>query len=409
MRDFVKVMFYYKNKKANKLGLVPIYCRITVRGRRSEISTGVCVMPEHFAFGSIIPSNEMLINQQKQLDLVKLNLNKIETDLRIKDEYITPERLKGFFINGFKSKTTFAEIAEEYLQKKSKMVGLDYSYVNYCRYKRSVELVNEFILKKYNRKDFFVYEIKQAFAEDFYLYCRTEKNHGANYYKKTLSILKAIINYAIINDYADKNYLLDYNIRSSKQAPLKHLSIEQIRIIRDTQFSSMRLNNVRDCFLFQCFTGMAYVDLAKFSIQNISVEPSGFKWILINRAKTNVKSTIPFLREAEEIVNKYMDLTHRADDTIKNSGLLPVYSNQKMNEYLKEIALICNIPKELLCTHTARKTFAMIALNSGKASLDSVSKMLGHTKVAMTQQHYAFVDTKKIATEMQDFVFINQQ
>ena len=72
MRDFVKVMFYYKNKKANKLGLVPIYCRITVRGRRSEISTGVCVMPSNFAFGAILPLNEMLINQQKQLDLKQL-------------------------------------------------------------------------------------------------------------------------------------------------------------------------------------------------------------------------------------------------------------------------------------------------------------------------------------------------
>ncbi len=409
MRDFVKVIFWYKNKKANKLGLVPIYCRLTVRGKRAEISTGVYVLPAHFSHGAITPLNEMLINQQKQLDLVKLKLNRIETDLRLKDEYISSDRLKDYYVNGFKSKVTFAEIAEEYLDKKAKMIELDYSIKNYNRYKRAVELINEFIVTGRKQKDYAIYEIKQAFAEDFYLYCRTQKNHSANYFKRTLGVLKSIIDYAVINDYADKNYLSNYTIKSSKQAPLKHLSIEQIRIIRDAKFDAMRLNNVRDCFLFQCFTGLAYVDLAKFSVQNIQTEASGFKWIIINRTKTNTKSTIPLLKEAEQIINKYMDLTHRTDDKILNSGVLPVYSNQKMNEYLKEIGVICNLPLDLLTTHTARKTFAMITLNSGKTCLDSVSKMLGHTKVSMTQQHYAFVDTKKIATEMQDFIFINQQ
>ncbi len=409
MRDFVKVLFYFTNKKANKLGLAPIYCRITIRGRRSEISTGIYVMRDHFANGAIIPSNEMLVNQQKQLDLIKLSLNRIETDLRIKEEFISPERLKEFYINGFKSKTTFLEIAEEYLNKKAKMIELDYSIKNYDRYKRTIDLINEFILTQYKRKDFAICEIKQAFADDFYLYCRTEKKHAVNYYARHLLILKSIISYAVVNDYADKNYLANCSVKKTKQAPLKHLSIEQIRIIRDAKFDAMRLNNVRDCFLFQCFTGLAYVDLAKFSAQNIQTETSGFKWIIIHRSKTNVKSTIPLLQEAEQIVNKYMDLTHRVDDNIKNSGVLPVYSNQKMNAYLKDIGKICNLPLELLSTHTARKTFAMIVLNNSKASLDSVSKMLGHAKVAMTQKHYAFVDTKKIANEMQDFVFINQQ
>lgn len=409
MRDFVKVIFWYKNIKANKLGLVPIYCRLTVRGRRSEISTGVYVLPIHFAHGAIIPLNEMLINQQKQLDLVKLKLNRIETDLRLRDEFITPERLKEYYINGFKSKVTFAEIAEEYLTKKAKLIELDYTIKNYYRYKRTVVLINDFIVSRYKRKDFAIYEIKQAFAEDLYSYCRTDKNHSVNYFTRHLGVLKSIINYAVVNDYADKNYLAHYTVKKTKQAPLKHLSIEQIRIIRDANFNSLKLNNVRDCFLFQCFTGLAYVDLEKFSVQNISIEPSGFKWILIHRSKTNTKSTIPLLREAEEIIKKHIDLTHRTDESIKNSGVLPVYSNQKMNEYLKEIGKICNLPLELLTTHTARKTFAMITLNSGRASLDSVSKMLGHSKVTMTQQHYAFVDTKKIANEMQDFVFINQQ
>lgn len=407
MRDFVKVIFYHSKRRMNKKkGTAPIYFRITVRALRSEISTGIFVKPEHFSNGSILPLNEELINYQKLLDKLKTKINIIETDLRLKDDFISAERLKEIIINGYNKKILFNEIAEEFLLKKSKCIDIDSSIKNYKRYESAVTLINEFIKKHYNRNIYPIYDIKQVFADDFYFYCRSEKKHDANYIVRHIGILKQIIDYAVLHDYADKNYLQGYKVKRSKKAPLKHLSIEQVKIIRDTQFSSLRLNNVRDCFLFQCYTGLAYVDLAKFSLQNISVESSGYKWIVINRTKSSTKSTIPLLKEAEAIIDKYKDLTHRADDKIINSGVLPVYSNQKMNEYLKEIAIICNIPKELLCTHTARKTFAMVVLNSGNASIESVSKMLGHTKVSMTQQHYAYVDTKKIANEMQNFTFI---
>lgn len=408
MRDFVSILFYCMAKKTNKKkGTTPVYCRITVRSTRCEFSTGVYIKKEHLQNGAILPLNEMLIDQQKQLDIIKIKLNKIETDIRIKEGFLSAERIKEIYQNGFSTKSSFSEVAEEFLMKKKKTVGLDIVQKSYRRYERTVEQINEFIKHQYKQNSYPMAEIKAAFADDFYLYCRTEKKHDVLHIRRAITILKAIINYAVVNDYAENNYLVTYSIKTKvKSKPIEFLSVEQLRIIKQTKFESMALNYTRDCFLFQCYTGLAHVDLGKFSMQNITSDAHGQKWIIVHREKTTSKSTIPLLPEAGEIINKYEDLTHRVDTKIQNKGVLPVYVNQVYNRLLKQIGLICNLPIDVMKSHVARKTFAMTILNSG-VSLESVSKMLGHTKLEITQKHYAFVDTKRIAKEMQNFSFTN--
>jgi site-specific recombinase XerD len=155
-----------------------------------------------------------------------------------------------------------------------------------------------------------------------------------------------------------------------------------------------RLSQVRYIFLFSCFTGLAYIDTQKLTQDNINIGLDGNKWIYTKRQKTKTTSNIPLLSKAEEIIERYKD--HPA---CLNSGrLLPVLSNQKMNAYLKEIADLCDINKELTY-HIARHTFATTITLSNGVPIESVSKMLGHKNIKTTQ-HYAKILDKKVSEDM---------
>lgn len=155
-----------------------------------------------------------------------------------------------------------------------------------------------------------------------------------------------------------------------------------------------RLALVRDIFLFSCYTGLAYIDVKQLTSLNIKIGIDGFKWIFTNRQKTETKSNIPLLPMAEEIIAKYKD----QPQCINQGKLLPILSNQKMNAYLKELADMCNINKELTF-HIARHTFATTVTLTNGVPIESVSKMLGHRNLKTTQ-HYAKILDRKVSEDM---------
>jgi site-specific recombinase XerD len=173
------------------------------------------------------------------------------------------------------------------------------------------------------------------------------------------------------------------------------LSMEEIETMLNKVFVSDRLNQVKDIFLFRCFTGLAYVDVKKLSRKNIAIGVDGDRWIYINRTKTDTRSNIPILPIASYLLEKYKD----HPQVINQKKLLPLLSNQKMNSYLKEIADLCGINKELTY-HIARHTFATTVTLSNGVPIESVSKMLGH-KNLKTTQHYAKILDLKVSNDMQ--------
>jgi len=159
-------------------------------------------------------------------------------------------------------------------------------------------------------------------------------------------------------------------------------------------FATDRLNQVKDIFLFSCFTGLAYSDVKKLSRKNIGIGVDGERWIFINRTKTDTRSNIPLLPIAKALLEKY----ENHPQAINQEKLLPILSNQKMNSYLKEIADVCEINKELTF-HIARHTFATTVTLSNGVPIESVSKMLGH-KNLKTTQHYAKILDLKVSDDM---------
>ena len=181
---------------------------------------------------------------------------------------------------------------------------------------------------------------------------------------------------------------------TKKEVVPEFLTEHEINEIATKKFSSERLEQIRDVFLFCCYTGLAFADVEKLKPSEIGIGIDGSKWIFTNRQKTDTLSRIPLLSIAIDILEKYKD--HPA--CITSNKVLPVLSNQKYNEYLKEIANICGINKKMT-SHTERHTFATTITLSNGVPMESVSKMLGHKNIKTTQ-HYAKVLDKKISDDM---------
>ncbi len=195
------------------------------------------------------------------------------------------------------------------------------------------------------------------------------------------------------NGWLSKDPFLSYKAKL-KAIERPYLTKEEIQTIYEREFASDRLNQVRDIFLFSCYTGFAYIDVKKLSKSNVNIGIDGDKWIFTHRQKTDTSTRVPLLPLAQELILKYED----HPECVNSNVLFPVLSNQKMNSYLKEIVNVCGINKELTF-HIARHTFATTVTLSNGVPIESVSKMLGHTNIKTTQ-HYAKILDKKVSDDM---------
>jgi site-specific recombinase XerD len=210
---------------------------------------------------------------------------------------------------------------------------------------------------------------------------------------KYIKNFNKIIKLCLANDWLDKNPFANYKSKV-KEVERVYLSEGEIQNIINKDFKTERLSLVRDIFLFSCFTGLAYIDVKNLTKSHISIGIDGDKWIFTHRQKTESASKIPVLPVTQMIIDKYAD----HPQAINEEKLLPILSNQKMNAYLKEIAAVCEIEKELTF-HIARHTFATTVTLTNGVPIESVSKMLGH-KNLRTTQHYAKVLDKKVSEDM---------
>ena len=191
----------------------------------------------------------------------------------------------------------------------------------------------------------------------------------------------------------NKNPFIGYKSKIEK-IDVRFLTKQQLKKIQSKEFISQRLCIVRDIFVFCCFTCLAYIDIKNLTKQKICVGIDGGLWIKTKRGKTKIEVSIPLLSEAQEILKRYEE----HPKCIGQNIVLPVLSNQKINEYLKEIGALCEIDFDITF-HTARHTFATTVTLNNVMPLETLCKMLGHTNIRMTQ-HYAKIQDKKIGEDI---------
>ena len=208
-----------------------------------------------------------------------------------------------------------------------------------------------------------------------------------------LKKVKKIMNQCIAKKWIERSPFSGLKM-SVNETHKTYLNEQELLLIAEKQVAIKRLEQVRDIFVFSCYTGLAYCDVAKLTKANVVIGVDVDRWIFTNRAKTNTPSKIPLLPISNSIVNKYAD--HPV--TSRSGKLLPVMSKQRMNSYLKELVDLCGITKELTF-HCARHTFATTVTLTNGVPIETVSKMLGH-KSLKTTQHYAKIVDKKVSEDM---------
>ncbi len=388
------LLFYAKRTKGNS-ELSAVYMRITIDGKRKEISTGKTIQTKEWnsKAGKVFGNSSHAKSFNSFLESLRAKMFESYNYLLNNRKIITCECLKNRFLGIDERKVTLVEAFQDHNNQIKELIGRGFAHGTWERYETSLRHTQQFMMWKYNISDIDVREINPAFISDYEFFLRTVRNCANNSAVKYIKNFQKIINICLDNEWIIKNPFATYKSKIVI-TDVRFLTENELEKIKNKVFSTERLRTIRDIFLFCCFTGLAYSDVKKLAHENISINANGEKWIKIKRTKTKVEASIPLLPIANEILDRYKTNVKCLND----EKVLPVLSNQKMNEYLKEIATLCELDFDI-SFHTARHTFATtVTLNNG-VPLETVSKMLGHSNVQMTQ-HYAKIQDRKIGEDM---------
>jgi len=396
MNAKLSILFYAKRAKTTTDGLVPIYIRVTVDGERIEFSTKRYTHPDKWSVegnrmkGTSVESK----STNSYLDALKAKVYDYQQQLIREDEPVNVENMRNKILGIDKRSHMLIGIFQQHNDEIKALIGKDYAAATHVRYETSLKHTEDFLKWKYKVSDIDIRKIDHEFITSYEFYLKSVCNCCQNTTSKYIKNFGKIIRICLANGWLQKNPFINYK---SKMVEVERafLSMEEIETMLNKVFVSDRLNQVKDIFLFSCFTGLAYADVKKLSRKNIAIGVDGDRWIYINRTKTDTRSNIPILPIASFLLEKY----ENHPQVVNQEKLLPILSNQKTNSYLKEIADACGINKELTF-HIARHTFATTVTLSNGVPIESVSKMLGH-KNLKTTQHYAKILDLKVSNDMQ--------
>jgi site-specific recombinase XerD len=379
-------------------GTVPVYLRVTIDGERIEISSKRYVNPDKWnANGQKLNgTGEEVRSLNNYLKTLEHQVYEIHRHLIEKKLPLTAVNLKNVLLKKDDVATCkmLIPIFKEHNRQVAALIGTEYAKGTADRYETSLKHTQAFIKWKYNVDDINIEGINHEFIMSYDFYLRSERKCANNSTVKYMKNFKKIILMCIDNGWLDKDPFIKYKPKV-KIVARDYLTKEELEIMALKTYSSLRIEQVKDIFIFCCYTGLAYIDVKQLKRSEIIKGIDGQQWIFTTRQKTDTASRIPLLTQALQIIRKYENHPESADQ----DKVLPVLSNQKMNSYLKEIADICGINKELTF-HIARHTFATSVTLANGVSIESVSKMLGHKNIRTTQ-HYAKILDSKVSEDMQ--------
>ncbi|TNE81411.1 MAG: site-specific integrase [Bacteroidetes bacterium] len=381
------VIVYALKSRINRLGTVPLYLRITVNGQRREVSLNrrVPLSLWNDSSESVKGGTEEARILNTFLQMKKSEAHRVYNLLMAEGNEITAEALRDRLSGRVPHRYTVMEVYDKKLNQIKSLIGKGYTLTTYRKYQGTQRKVQNF-LRRQGKKDINLNDLNLAFVTGFDLFLReTCENNSAIKYHKTF---KAVLNFALAHEYMKRDPYLNFKC-VIKETHRIVLTDEELERLRAKRIDILRLQIVRDVFLFSCYTGLAYADVAGLTNKNLITGIDGKTWLDFTRKKTQHNVHIPLLDPALEILDRYKDFP----PSVAKGVLLPVLSNQKVNSYLKELADICGIRKNITF-HLARHTFATTVTLSNGVPLETVSKLLGHRSIKTTQIYSKVVDMK---------------
>jgi site-specific recombinase XerD len=394
-KNTFKLLFIINRSKSNKDG-APILLRITVDGSMVAMNLRKRIPAAAWSTKTGMPCGKSVEAQDISLYLETIRNKAFQFFTELSREYdeVTPEQIRDH-LQGLKGGTarSLMTIWEEHNLELKMAIGKDSSYALWQKHNTSKNHFCDFLNIHYRTSDVPIKQVRYHMIREYEQYLKSEKGLSYNTAVKFLQLTKKITIRAIKSGWLKVDPFQDYKL-SLKETDRPYLTELELGSIRGKHFKNERLDQVKDIFLFSCYTGLAYADVKKLNRAEIERTPNGLWWIKTRRQKTKQRSQLPLFATAKEIIDKYTDLSALS----AKDAVLPVISNQKMNAYLKEIAAIVGIEKNLTF-HVARHTFATTVTLQNGISIEAVSRMMGHTNIQSTQ-HYARIVDKKIADEM---------
>lgn len=393
--SFGLIFFLKKPKPELAGGMRYLYCRVTVNGIPKDISTKRIWHPSKWSVsaGRATGNKEDTKTLNAYLDTLTSKIYEAKRSLIEANKEVTSEAIKNILLGRTEGGKTILPIFREHNDQIAALIGADFAPGTLERYETCLKHTRDFIKWKYQAEDFEIGKLDYEFISQYEFWLKAVKKVSHNTTMKYLANFKKIVLLCVKRGWLLRDPFYAFKF-SKREVDRQALTEVELKKVWEKDMGDGRLALVKDIFLFCCYTGLAYADIYKLKRTEIAEGIDGGKWITTKRQKTDTPSRIPILPMAMEIMEKYEDHPQCENE----NRVLPVLSNQKMNAYLKEIADLCGIKKNITF-HLARHTFATTVTLTNGVPIESVSKMLGHRNIKTTQQYAKIVD-KKISDDM---------
>lgn len=389
----VRFSFLCRSSYTNNQGKSPLLLRVHFNGDRRDIFTGLYCFKKYWDPQSarILKADKSSISINQNLDLILRKANHCFDSMRFSGNVFSIDELTDKIRGKEEKPEMLMEFLAEEIKKTKKRVGIDLTQSSYYRYSRTLRYMQDFLQSEYRTRNYTLSRIDLKFLETYFQYLRRDKKISHNTAHKYLMLTKMNLSPAIKSGIIKGDPFRELKIKS-KPVHRDFLTPEELNKIIKVKLNDPDLNRKRDIFLFACYTGLSYIDLTQLAGNNLMQDHDGSWYIRSNRQKTGEQSIIPLLPAAEKILRK-----HCSSDDLRGFNWF-ISSNQKMNKGLKSIGKRSEISKALHM-HLARHTFATTVTLSNGVPIESVSKMLGHSNIRITQ-HYAKVVSMKVKWDM---------
>ena len=392
MKSTFRILFYGRTNEQRKDGTMPLTARVTINGEtvafNIKMSVPVAIWDGKSSRAKGRSPEATRIN--RYLESINSRLVSLYQNLTEAGEIVTPQILRDEFLGVGAKNTTLLTIFDEFNERQESLIGIDITQSTFNKFDLTARRLEEFLRKKHNREDIPIRQVDRTFVLDFEAFLKVEHGLSLNSSEKLMRIFKRITTMCFRNGMMKRDPFCDVRLKKEKK-DRGYLTRHELELILNYKPTKKRLEKARDVFVFCCFTGFDYSTTASLTEQNLVLADDGSMWIETHRVKTGVASKVKLLDIPLSILKKY-------EPTRINGYLLPVLSNAKYNLYLKEIAATLGIQKRVT-SHLARHTFATTVTYANGVSIETISKMLGHTKLATTQIYARIVD-QTISREM---------
>lgn len=392
-RSTFKVLFYLKKNNLKPDGTAPIMGRITVNSSIAQFSCKLNIKPSLWDTSANRAAGKSLQSQKinQRLDNIRTQIGKQYQSICDRDNFVSAEKVKNGYLGFGEEYRTLLSVADEFYEQYRKRVGKDRTEGSYEQLLINRRRVEMFLKDRYKLSNMPIKEIEPQFIQDYYLYLLEERKLAGSTLLTSITKLKQIMLIAQRKGYVHINPFAGFRFKAQTR-DRGYLTEDELQRFMTVELRRYKQRQIRDIFVFQAFTGLAYADVKKLTFDDIQKSFDGEMWLIAKRKKTGTTFYVKLLPVAKQLIEQYRIVA-------KNQFIFPVPSNvENMNRGLRRIGKQADISK-WISSHMARHTMATTVCLSQGVPIETVSQMLGHSNIHTTQI-YAKITNEKISRDM---------